>query len=71
MDGSGRNDAAIVEPLAGMAQVLAQANEQEMSGQQHQGGAEKLRFDHFIRNHPPMFKGQYDSEGQYLLCYGD
>jgi len=33
-----------------------------VQGQQHQGGAEELRLDHFMRNHPPMFKGRYDHE---------
>lgn len=68
--GSSWNDAAIAEALAAMTQVLAQANEQEVQGQQHQGGGEELRLERFMRNHPPMSKGRYDPQGAHTWLQG-
>ena len=59
----GRDDAAIAQALASMAQVLAQANEQAAVGHRDPGEAEERRFDQFLRNSPPTFKGRYDPDG--------
>lgn len=70
MAGSGRNDAAIANDLTAMAQVLAQANENVVQGQQHQSRADELRLDRLMRNHPPTFKGRYDPKGAQTWLYG-
>ena len=59
----GRDDAAIAEALAAMAQVLAQANKQTTVGHCDPGEAEERRLDRFLRNNPPTFKGRFDPEG--------
>jgi hypothetical protein len=59
----GRDDAAIAQALASMAQVLAQANEQAAVGHRDPGEAEERRLDRFLRNSPPTFKGRYDPDG--------
>jgi hypothetical protein len=59
----GRDDAAIAQALALMAQVLAQANEQAAVGHRDPEEAEERRLDRFLRNSPPTFKGRYDPDG--------
>jgi hypothetical protein len=59
----GRDDAAIAQALAAMAQVLAQANEQAAVGHRDLREAEERRLDRFLRNNSPTFKGRYDPEG--------
>jgi hypothetical protein len=44
----GRDDAAIAQALASMAQVLAQANEQAAVGHRDPEEAEERRLDHFL-----------------------
>jgi hypothetical protein len=56
----GRDDAAIAQALASMAQVLAQAIEQAAVGHHDPGEAEEWRLDRFMRNSPLTFKGRYD-----------
>jgi len=58
----GRDDAAIAEALAAMAQVLAQANEQAAKGHQDHGEAEERRLDRFMRNNPLTFKGRFNPD---------
>jgi hypothetical protein len=59
----GRDDAAIAEDLAAMAQVLAQSNEQVEVGHRDPRKAKERRLDRFLRNNPPAFKGRYEPEG--------
>jgi len=53
-----------------MTQALEQANANVMQGQLNQGGADELRLDRFIWNHPPTFKGRYDSKGVQTWLQG-
>jgi len=46
--------------MAGSSWNDAEAHENVVKGQQHLGGADELRLDRFMRNHPPTFKGRYD-----------
>jgi len=69
MDG-GRDDAAITEALAAMAQVLAQANEQSANGHKDHGEAEERTLDRFLRNNPPMFKGRFNPGGSQTWIQG-
>lgn len=70
MAGSSRNDTAIEEALAAMVHALTQANKQVAHGHQQQGGADELRLDRFMCNHPPTFKGMYDPEGVQTWLQG-
>jgi len=55
---AGRNDVAIVAVLQPMAQVVGQ--------QPNAGGNDGIRMlETFLRNHPPTFKGRYDSDGAH------
>jgi len=66
----GRDDAAIAQALAAMAQVLAQSNEQAAIGRWNEGEAEEQRLDRFLRNNPPTFKGRFDPEGAQTWVQG-
>jgi len=44
----GRDDAAITQALAAMAQVLSQSNEQAAIGRRNEGEAEEWRLDRFL-----------------------
>jgi len=66
----GRDDAAIAEALAAMAQVLARANEQAAVGHCDPREAEERRLDRFLRNNPPTFKGRFDPEGAQSWVQG-
>jgi hypothetical protein len=59
----GRDDAAMAQALASMAQVLAKANEQAAVGHRDPGEAEEQRLDRFLRNSQSTFKGRYDPDG--------
>jgi len=51
---AGRNDVAIAAALQAMAQVVGQ--------QPNPGANDGARMlETFLRNHPPTFKGRYDS----------
>jgi len=56
--------------MTAMTQALEQANANVMQGKLNQGGADELRLDRFIRNHPPTFKGRYDPEGVQTWLQG-
>ena len=70
MVGSSRNDTVITNALAAMAQVLAHAQKNEVQGQQHEGSANELRLDRFMRNHPLTVKGKYDPDGALTWLQG-
>lgn len=66
----GRDDTAIEQALAAMAQVLAQSNEQAAIGRRNEGEAEERRLDRFLRNNPPTFKGWFDPDGAQTWLQG-
>jgi hypothetical protein len=59
----GRDDAAIAQALASMAQMLAQAKEQAAVGHRDPGEAEEQWLNRFLQNSPLTFKGGYDPDG--------
>lgn len=66
----GRDDAAIVQALATMAQVFAQSNENAVANRRNDGEAEERRLDQFLRNNPPTFKGRFNPEGAQTWVQG-
>jgi len=66
----GRDDGAIAQALAAMAQVLAQSNEQAAIGRQNEGEAEERRLGRFLRNNLPTFKGRFNPEGAQTWVQG-
>lgn len=62
MAGRSRNDQAIVDALAPLANVIGQVHNNNNNG----GPAEFQGHDKFQRNNPSSFRGAYDPEGALL-----
>lgn len=57
---NGRNDRAIVDALAILAQVLQVQSNPQVEGD------ESRELDVFMRYKPPNFKGRHDPEGSHV-----
>jgi len=55
---AGRNDAAIAAALEPVAQVVGQQPNANVGA-----NVEVRMLETFLRNHPPTFKGRYDTDG--------
>src|SRR4030065_2955458 len=68
---AGRDDAAIANAMAAVAQALMQANN-NLAGQNqnHDHNDEERRLDIFMRHNPHVFKGRYDPDGAYAWLQG-
>ncbi|MCI55136.1 cellular nucleic acid-binding protein, partial [Trifolium medium] len=58
-----RTNAHIAETLAAVAEMMAQNNADRIAQTNRMGGEEELRWERFMKNNPPIFKGGYDPDG--------
>ena len=67
----GRDDTAIANAMAAVAQALMQANNnQAAQNQNHDHNDEERRLDKFMRHSPFLFKSRYDPDGAYAWLQG-